>query len=82
MANAWYTKGKENVLNANIVLLTDTIKAVFVDGADYTPNLSTDNALDDIPGGARVGPAFAGRQRDQRARDEPGRARVGVVISR
>lgn len=57
MANAWFTKGKENVLNGNVDLLTDTIKCVFVDGADYTPNLSTHDALDDVPSGGRVGTA-------------------------
>lgn len=55
MANSLYTKGKENLLNGNINLSSNTIKCVLVDAADYTPNLSTHDALDDIPSGARVG---------------------------
>lgn len=55
MANALYTKGKENLLNGNINLSSNTIKCVLVDAADYTPNLSTHDALDDIPSGGRVG---------------------------
>jgi len=54
MANALYTKGKEHLLNGGIDLGTDTIKAVLVDGADYTPNLSTHENLSDIPAAARV----------------------------
>lgn len=57
MANSWYTPGKQNVLDGDVALLTDTIKCVLVDGADYTPNLSTHDALDDVPAGARVGTA-------------------------
>lgn len=57
MANAWYTAGKQNVLDGDIDLLTDTIKCVLIDGADYTPNLSTHDALDDVAAGARVGTA-------------------------
>lgn len=57
MANAWYTKGKENVLNGNVDLLTDTIKCVLVDLTDYTVNLATHDALDDVAAGARVGTA-------------------------
>jgi hypothetical protein len=54
MANAMYSKGKQNILNGNIDLNADTIKVVCVDAADYTINLSTHDALDDIPGAARV----------------------------
>lgn len=57
MANALYGKGKEALLSGSINLVSDTIKAQIVDGADYTVNLSTDDALADIPGGARVGSA-------------------------
>jgi hypothetical protein len=54
MANSLYTKAKQGLLDGSIDLDTDTIKAVFVDGADYTPNLATDANLDDIPSAARV----------------------------
>lgn len=57
MANALYAKFKQNLLDGNIDLAADTIKAVFVDGADYTPNLATDDALDDVAGGGIVGTA-------------------------
>jgi hypothetical protein len=54
MSNALYTKAKQGLLDGSIDLDTDTIKAVFVDGADYTPNLSTHQFLSDIPSAARV----------------------------
>ena len=57
MANALYTKGKEAILDGSIDLESDTIKCVLVDSADYTPNLSTHDNLDDVPSGARVGTA-------------------------
>jgi hypothetical protein len=54
MANALYTKAKQGLIDGSIDLDTDTIKALFVDGADYTPNLSTHQYLSDIPSAARV----------------------------
>jgi hypothetical protein len=62
MANQLYTKAKEALLNGDIDLDTNTIKAILVDGADYNPVLATDNALDDIPEAARVAisPALTG----------------------
>lgn len=54
MANAWYAKGKQHLLDGDIDISVDTIKAALIDGADYTPNLSTDDAFDDIPGAAVV----------------------------
>jgi hypothetical protein len=54
MANALYTKAKQALIAGDIDLDADTIKAVFVDGADYTPNLATHQFLSDIPSGARV----------------------------
>ena len=54
MANSLYTKAKQVLLDCSIDMDTDTIKAVFVDGADYTPNLSTHQHLSDIPSAARV----------------------------
>lgn len=54
MSNALYTKAKQGLIDGSIDMDTDTIKAVFVDGADYTPNLSTHQYLSDIPSAARV----------------------------
>jgi hypothetical protein len=57
MANALYDKAREAFLAADIDWAADTIKCVLVDGADYTPNLSTHDSLDDVPSGGRVGTA-------------------------
>lgn len=54
MANALYDKGRESFLKGEINWLGNDIKAVLVDLADYTPNLSTHQYLSDIPGAARV----------------------------
>lgn len=54
MANLLYDAGREAFLTGAINWATDNIKAVLVDGADYTPNLATHNALDDIPSGGRI----------------------------
>lgn len=50
MANALYTKAKEGFLNAAIDMNTATIKAVLVDGASYTPNLSTHEFMSSVSG--------------------------------
>ena len=55
MSNALYTKGKQKLLDGNINLETDTIKAVLIDTGAYTPNLATHEFLSDVPGGARLG---------------------------
>jgi hypothetical protein len=54
MSNALYTKAKQGLLDGSLDLDTDTIKSVFVDGADYTPNMATHQYLSDIPSAARV----------------------------
>lgn len=54
MANALYDKYKKLALDADLDLLVDNIKVVLVDSATYTPNLNTDDFLDDIPVGERV----------------------------
>ena len=54
MSNALYTKAKQGLLDGSLDLDTDTVKAVFVDGADYTPNLATHQFLSDIPSAARI----------------------------
>lgn len=52
MANALYTKAKEKFATAAINWTGDNIKCALVDGADYTPNMSTDEFLSDIAGAA------------------------------
>jgi len=54
LANQLYTKAKQGLIDGSIDLDTDNIKAVLVDGADYTPNLATHDNLDDIPVAGRV----------------------------
>jgi hypothetical protein len=54
MANSLYTKAKQALIAGDIDLDADTIKAILVDGADYTPNLSTHQYLSSIASGARV----------------------------
>ncbi|BCO56099.1 hypothetical protein MINTM005_13430 [Mycobacterium intracellulare] len=54
MANALYDKGREKFLTGAINWTGDNIKAVLVDAADYTVNISTHEFLSDIPSGARV----------------------------
>lgn len=59
MANALYDFGRENFLGGDIDWDANTIKVVVVDSADYTRNLTTDNALDDIAAGGRVATSSA-----------------------
>lgn len=54
MTSGFYLAGKNGLLNADIDMASDTIYVTLVDVADYTVNLSTDNAYDDVPSGARV----------------------------
>lgn len=54
MASALYDKGREGFLDGSIDWDTNNIKAALLDGADYTPNMATDDNLDDIPGAAIV----------------------------
>ena len=52
--NRLYDKGREAFLGGDIDFASDTIKAVLVDGADYTLDLAADEFLDDIPAAAQV----------------------------
>lgn len=63
MSNFLYDKARESFLNAQINWTSDTIKAVYVDTALYTPNQSTHQFLSDIAAGARVyiSAAFTGK---------------------
>lgn len=54
MANALYAKGKEGFLDGSIDWDTDDIRAILIDTSAYTVNLSTDDFLADIAGGARI----------------------------
>ena len=57
MANALYDSGRNAFARGDILWKASggsTIKAVLVDAADYTVNLTTHDNLDDIPSGARV----------------------------
>lgn len=49
MANAFYDLGLAKILDETIDLLTDGIKVALVQAALYTPDLSTDEFLSDIP---------------------------------
>lgn len=57
MANALYAKARESFLGQNPALDwdTDTIKVFLLDAAIYTPNLTTDQYLSDVPAAARKG---------------------------
>jgi len=54
MANALYELGREAFLSGDIAWDTDDIRAILIDEADYTVNLTTDQFLSDIPAIARV----------------------------
>lgn len=54
MASAKYPSFLELLLGGDIDLISDTIKAVTIDAADYTYNAAHD-FLNDVPSGARVG---------------------------
>ena len=54
MASGLYEKGRQKFLEGGIAILTDNIKAVLVDVADYTVNLATHEFLSDIVLAGRV----------------------------
>lgn len=57
MANGLYDAGRQGFLGGDIDWDADTIQAILVDTALYTVNLGTDDFLNDVPVGARVGSA-------------------------
>lgn len=59
MANAMFDKGRQDYLEADIDWLVDTIKFVFIDHADDTPVIATDDNLDDLLAAARVATSTA-----------------------
>lgn len=54
MANALFDKGREGFLDGSISWTANTIKAVLLDSAFYTPVLATDTYLSDIAVPARI----------------------------
>lgn len=54
MANALFGLGREAFLSGDITWDGDNIKVTLVDAADYTINLTTHNAYDDVTSGGRV----------------------------
>lgn len=59
MVNFVYDKGREKFLRGEISWNNDTIKAVLVDTAAYTPNPATNEFLDSIPVGDRIATSVA-----------------------
>lgn len=59
MASGLYDKGREGFLDGSIDWDTDDIRAILIDTADYTVNLSTHDFLDDVAAGARVATSAA-----------------------
>ena len=53
MANSMYAKGREAFLEGSIAALSDTLK-INLTSSSYTPNLSTDQFLNIISGGAII----------------------------
>ncbi len=54
MANALYDAGRENFLKGDIDWLSDNIRIAFIDEADDTINLATDNDMGDRASAAVV----------------------------
>lgn len=54
MANQLYTLAKKSFLDGQFDLLTQNVKVVLIDLADYSPNFATDQFLSIIPMAARV----------------------------
>lgn len=59
MANAFYYEGINQIGQGGIDLVGATIKAALVSSASYTPNLATDDFLNDIAGGAIIAAGVA-----------------------
>lgn len=59
MASTCYAKAKEAWLDGDLDLDDGDVRALFIDGADYTPNFATDQFLSSVAAGARIGTATA-----------------------
>jgi len=55
MANVLYDKGREGFLDGSLDWDTQTISMIGMDHADDTPVPATDDNLDDLAAGGRVG---------------------------
>lgn len=55
MANTLYDKARQRFLEGQFNWMTDTIQAVLVDTANYTPNFSGHEFYQDITPAARIG---------------------------
>ena len=54
MTQQKYLLANQSLGKAEINLVSDDIRVILIDAADYTANLTTDQFLDIIPAGARV----------------------------
>ena len=54
MATGMYDSGKVELMSGNIDLINDSISALLVDLSVYTPDLTVDVSLADIPEAARI----------------------------
>lgn len=54
MATAIYGISRKKFLDGGINMLTDDIRVILIDTADYTVLIDTHDFLDDVPAGARV----------------------------
>jgi hypothetical protein len=59
MANGFFDKGMENMCNGGFNWMSDDFRLFFVDHGVDVPNLTTDDALDDITGGAVIATSSA-----------------------
>lgn len=59
MANALFDKGRQNILEGAIAILTVNVKLVLVDHGVDAPVVATDDFLDDILAGARIATSAA-----------------------
>ena len=62
MSNALYGKGRDKFMNGSINWVSDTIKSVLIDTADYTVSIDADEFVDEIAAAAKVSEsALAGK---------------------
>lgn len=59
MAPQIYPKALAAMWRGQVDVITDDIRALLVDTGAYTANFSTDEFLEDIPSGARIGASAA-----------------------
>jgi hypothetical protein len=59
MASGLYAIAKKHILSGDLDVENGDIRALLIDTAEYTVNLSTHDMLEDIAAGGRVGTAVA-----------------------